>query len=136
MPELQLSAAQEFQVLRIVQEALTNIAKHARARTGLADDRAAGRPTIEVVVEDDGDGLRRRRGGRRRSHYGLEIMRERARAPRRQARRWRARDGGGTRGAGLRFRAAAQSLEAVADERTRPRCASCWSTTMRCAATA
>ena len=50
-----------LQVLRILQEALTNVLKHARAtqvtvRTSTATD-AEGRPTVIVDVIDDGTGF-------------------------------------------------------------------------------
>jgi two-component system nitrate/nitrite sensor histidine kinase NarX len=58
VPGLHLPVAQELQVLRIVQEALANIAKHARAsRAWLTIARLHG--DIDVVVEDDGAGRRR-----------------------------------------------------------------------------
>ena len=77
LPDLQLSVAQEFQVLRIVQEALANIAKHAHAqRAWLTIRRHPER--IEVVVEDDGNGVPDPPAADGESHYGLEIMRQRA----------------------------------------------------------
>ncbi|HSC01538.1 MAG TPA: ATP-binding protein, partial [Burkholderiaceae bacterium] len=77
VPELRLSAAQEFQLLRIVQEALANVAKHAQAqRAWLTIHRHAGR--VDVVVEDDGNGLPEPPAADGGSHYGLEIMRQRA----------------------------------------------------------
>jgi two-component system nitrate/nitrite sensor histidine kinase NarX len=75
--ELQLSVAQEFQVLRIVQEALANIAKHARARRAwLTIGRQ--RDHIDVMIEDDGAGVDAPAAPPDHAHYGLDIMRHRA----------------------------------------------------------
>jgi PAS domain S-box-containing protein len=68
-------------VYRVLQEALTNVAKHAGGRHAsvrLAREKA----TIELKVQDDGPGIKRRRapGRAARSHrggLGLEGMRER-----------------------------------------------------------
>jgi two-component system nitrate/nitrite sensor histidine kinase NarX len=77
LPELQLSVAQEFQLLRIVQEALANIAKHARARRAwLTIERQPDR--IDVVIEDDGTGVGDPDTAANGAHYGLDIMRQRA----------------------------------------------------------
>jgi two-component system nitrate/nitrite sensor histidine kinase NarX len=76
-PELRLSATQEAQVYLIVQEALANIAKHAGARHAWLnieqqDDR------FQVVVEDDGAGLPAATPLASLSHFGMDIMRQRA----------------------------------------------------------
>jgi two-component system nitrate/nitrite sensor histidine kinase NarX len=77
VPGLHLPVAQELQVLRIVQEALANIAKHARAsRAWLTIARLHG--DIDVVVEDDGAGVVPADGPGGSEHYGLDIMRQRA----------------------------------------------------------
>ena len=92
---LRLSVAQEFQVLRIVQEALANIAKHSRAtRAWLTLSRQRG--DIDVVVEDDGAGLSTAGPDDGPAHYGLDIMRQRA-ASLCGSLEVGARDGGGTR---------------------------------------
>ncbi|MER6946703.1 sensor histidine kinase [Nonomuraea sp. NPDC000554] len=68
-----LPAAVEVAVYRIVQEALTNIRRHAQATRGritLQRDRSA----LRVQVSDDGRGLPEAR----RSGVGLTSMRERA----------------------------------------------------------
>jgi signal transduction histidine kinase len=60
---------------RFVQEALTNVARHARARSVRIDLSAAdGR--IRASVDDDGKGIRRA-AGRRSTGFGLIGMRER-----------------------------------------------------------
>lgn len=74
-PDLRLSAAQESQVFRIVQEALANIAKHAGAQHAwLTIERAQGR--VELLVEDDGAGMADTSPAE--SHFGIDIMRQRA----------------------------------------------------------
>ncbi len=77
-PGLELSIAQETQLFRIVQEALTNIAKHARARRSwLTIERRDG--GVEIVVEDDGQGgVPPGTAGAAQTHYGIDIMRQRA----------------------------------------------------------
>jgi two-component system NarL family sensor kinase len=70
-----LPAAVEVACYRIVQEALTNVARHARAKTchvRLSVDRA-GR-TLELGIRDDGVGM----SEGRRAGVGLSSMRERA----------------------------------------------------------
>ena len=70
-----LSAAVEVAAYRIIQEALTNVVRHAEARTcsiRFALDEAAARLTLEI--RDDGHGLPSERG----TGVGLTSMRERA----------------------------------------------------------
>ncbi len=67
-----------LQVLRIVQEAVTNVLKHAGATTitistGTAPD-VAGRPGVVIEIRDDGRGL----DGGHRQGRGLPNMRRRA----------------------------------------------------------
>lgn len=75
-PEIPLSAASEFTFRRILQEALTNVARHARAgRVTVTLVRAGASMTCSI--EDDGVGLGS--GGERpRAGFGLQHMRERA----------------------------------------------------------
>lgn len=75
-----LGPDQAAQVLRIVQEALTNVRKHSRAH-GVWVNLAVGHDTLTVTVKDNGvgfavnaDGLAAAKPG----HYGLRTMRERA----------------------------------------------------------
>ncbi len=68
-----LRADTEGELLRIAQEAITNVRKHARARNLWVTCRIAP-PAALLRVEDDGSGL----GAGRSDSYGLEIMRERA----------------------------------------------------------
>jgi two-component system NarL family sensor kinase len=67
-----LPAAVEVAALRIVQEAIANVARHAHARTCRV--RLAENGALTVDVEDDGRGL----PGDRRPGVGLPSMRERA----------------------------------------------------------
>ena len=75
-----LSAETELQLVRIVQEALTNVRKHASAkRASVGLHRENG--TLELLVRDDGvgfdpDGVRLRDSDQ--PHFGLGTMRERA----------------------------------------------------------
>jgi len=72
---VRLDTELENAVYRVVQEALTNIAKHARAehvRLRVAESEAAG--TIEIEIEDDGVGFDARAT---REGFGLVGMRER-----------------------------------------------------------
>jgi len=78
---LPLPPETELQLLRIVQEALTNVRKHARAsraRVALSN----GGPMMEVLVSDDGAGFEpgavEAGLGNGRQHFGLCTMRERA----------------------------------------------------------
>ncbi len=73
-----LPEASELQLLRIVQEALSNVRKHARARRAWVT-LAARNGHFHLEVEDDGIGFNMEdlvpRG---EGHYGLSVMRERA----------------------------------------------------------
>lgn len=77
--ELSLTAEQELQVFHIVREALANIVKHAQARHGRLtfEEHQGG---YRVTVEDDGVGLPGDDAhDADHGHFGLNIMRERAR---------------------------------------------------------
>ena len=79
--DVELGAEEENQVLRIVQEALTNARKHSQAnmvRVLLSQDNA-GR--FRVIIEDDGIGFTPGTEDLDTDrHFGLAIMRERAEA--------------------------------------------------------
>jgi len=94
MPGMRLTLEQETQVFHVVQEALTNVARHARAQRAWLRIGTSRRGEVQVVVEDDGAGLPPAVGAG--SHYGLEIMNERARRLGGNL-EVSARDGGGTR---------------------------------------
>ncbi|MGO4157299.1 type IV pili methyl-accepting chemotaxis transducer N-terminal domain-containing protein [Cupriavidus sp. YAF13] len=72
-----LQPEQQLQVLFILQEALSNVRKHARAAYASVIVRN-GR-TFSMIVEDDGDGFDPAEpAADDQSHVGLHIMRERA----------------------------------------------------------
>ncbi len=74
--DVRLSAVVEAELLRILQEGLTNVRKHAQAQMVRVDFQIKG-SFAELIIEDDGDGFDyeiEQDGG----HYGLRIMRERA----------------------------------------------------------
>jgi two-component system nitrate/nitrite sensor histidine kinase NarX len=74
--EVRLPPLLETEVFRIIQEALTNIRKHAQAsRVRVAIQTAEDRTRIEI--EDDGRGFNPH-GIDDAQHFGLRIMRERA----------------------------------------------------------
>jgi signal transduction histidine kinase len=78
--DLELPADTELQLLRIVQEALTNIRKHAAATTAQVNVHVLN-GKLELRVCDDGQGFDPdATRDLPRAHFGLEIMRERAEA--------------------------------------------------------
>lgn len=75
-----LDTSQEMQALRIVQEALANIRKHASAHTVRVLLRCRGPGCYLILVEDDGVGFEGTvPQGNPGEHIGLSIMEERAR---------------------------------------------------------
>ena len=64
----------EAHLIRIIQEALTNVRKHALARQATVRGEARGGRWV-VTVEDDGVGIA---SGREGAGFGLQTMRERA----------------------------------------------------------
>ena len=73
---LPLDADVQVQVLHVVQEALSNVRKHARAREVWVDVQQA--PQWRVEVRDDGRGFTDEPDAMDQTHVGLRIMRERA----------------------------------------------------------
>jgi len=71
-----LAPDQQVQVLHILQEALSNVRKHARASRVWLDVRQ--QPHWRFEVRDDGVGFGVPAGGHDETHVGLRIMRERA----------------------------------------------------------
>ena len=70
--DLNLSVDQELQVFHIVQEALANVVKHSHARNGAGAASKPAQQQLEIVIEDDGEGLlpmRRRSPARRTSAW-------------------------------------------------------------------
>jgi two-component system nitrate/nitrite sensor histidine kinase NarX len=68
---------QEVHLTRIVQEALTNVRKHAQARQVRMALVPNGRK-LSLRIEDDGCGFDVQRAQSRRGRYGLSAMQERA----------------------------------------------------------
>jgi two-component system, NarL family, nitrate/nitrite sensor histidine kinase NarX len=66
-----------LEILRIVQEALSNTARHAQASHVLVR-LATGRHGLQVVIKDDGLGFDSAEGLERPGCFGLAGMRERA----------------------------------------------------------
>jgi signal transduction histidine kinase len=81
MEKLALPAESELQLLRIVQEALSNVRKHSQASSASISVQNGG-ALVELTVSDNGRGFNPERvrhgeaGGR--PHFGLSTMRERA----------------------------------------------------------
>ncbi len=74
-----LSASEEMQILRIVQEALANVRKHADAHTVRILLTRHADDVYVILIEDDGVGFdSTQREGRPGEHIGLSIMQERA----------------------------------------------------------
>jgi signal transduction histidine kinase len=76
--DVALSDSAKTAVYRIVQEALTNVSRHAQASEVQVSLQREG-PALHIVVEDDGVGLAPDATHKRHSH-GLRGIRERARA--------------------------------------------------------
>jgi signal transduction histidine kinase len=75
---LRFPPAVEFQLLRVVQEALANVRKHAQARHVEVDLQLRGHPLL-LTVRDDGVGFNPAVLGRSEfPRFGLATMRERA----------------------------------------------------------
>jgi two-component system nitrate/nitrite sensor histidine kinase NarX len=73
---LPLPADVQVQVLHVVQEALSNVRKHAQAREVWVEVQQS--PSWRVEVRDDGCGFDADGAGPDETHVGLRIMRERA----------------------------------------------------------
>ena len=78
LPGLRLSPGHESEVFNIVQEALTNVVRHASARHARLHIAAARDGGVQIVVDDDGTGIAAAARGQA-GHHGMDIMRERAR---------------------------------------------------------
>jgi two-component system, NarL family, nitrate/nitrite sensor histidine kinase NarX len=78
--EPDLSSAEEMQMLRVAQECLANIRKHAQAHTVRVMLGCGVNGTYSLLVEDDGVGFEDSvKEGNPGEHIGLSIMEERAR---------------------------------------------------------
>ena len=74
-----LSITEEMQLVRIVQESLANIRKHAQAQAVRILLDCPGKNHYRVLVEDDGVGFDyTEKEGKPGEHIGLSIMEERA----------------------------------------------------------
>ena len=73
---LPLPADVQVQVLHVVQEALSNVRKHAHAQAVWVEVQQ--RPPWRVEVRDDGCGFEADGEGKGETHVGLRIMQERA----------------------------------------------------------
>jgi len=73
---LELSANAQIHVLQIVREALTNVEKHARARSVSIELQRGADGSFGVAIEDDGVGIATETSPAQ--HFGLDIMRDRA----------------------------------------------------------
>ncbi|HEY66631.1 MAG TPA: sensor histidine kinase [Caldilineae bacterium] len=71
---LELPPLIELQLLRVVQEALRNVRRHARAQHVWVTFQVDG-DMVVVTIEDDGQGFRLEDA--KRGHFGLHLMRER-----------------------------------------------------------
>lgn len=77
-PDLRVAPSAGLQLMRIAQEALTNVRKHAQASQVQVRLSAAGEE-LELTLADDGRGFPDAlHGETRRRSYGLTTMRERA----------------------------------------------------------
>jgi two-component system nitrate/nitrite sensor histidine kinase NarX len=75
-----LTATDELQIIRIVQESLANVRKHANAQTVRVLLTRGGADEHVLLVEDDGVGFSEpHRKGHPGEHIGLSILEERAR---------------------------------------------------------
>jgi signal transduction histidine kinase len=76
--DMKFAPAAEIQLLRIVQEALTNVRKHSQASRVWVRFEADGDEAV-ITVEDDGRGFDPSRIGQDgQEHFGLQTMKERA----------------------------------------------------------
>jgi signal transduction histidine kinase len=78
-PLPRLGSSIEMTLLRISQEALTNIARHAQAHEVVLSLRLEAN-SIRLTIQDDGIGITSGQQSDHRGNHGLKIMRERAEA--------------------------------------------------------
>jgi len=76
---INLTVSEQMQIVRIVQESLANIRKHARAQTVRVLLTCVSKNGYRILVEDDGVGFAyANKDGKPGEHIGLSIMEERA----------------------------------------------------------
>lgn len=88
-----LSPNEEIHVLHVIREALSNVVNHSKAAHALVRLSCAPDGSVETMVEDDGVGILKHADVH---HYGMTIMKERARTLHGHL-RCEPRPGGGTR---------------------------------------
>ncbi|SFV65806.1 Two component sensor histidine kinase [hydrothermal vent metagenome] len=74
---LQISPKVELQIFRIIQEALTNIKKHANAKNVRILFSKINHKN-HLLIEDDGIGIKQKNKSKTAKHIGLKVMKERA----------------------------------------------------------
>ncbi|WP_079478264.1 sensor histidine kinase [Halobacillus salinus] len=74
-----LSQEIKVHVIRIIQEALSNIKKHSNASSVRMELELDKNNDWEIMIEDNGNGFDHTLKSGQKEHYGLEIMKERAR---------------------------------------------------------
>jgi signal transduction histidine kinase len=74
---VQLSPEMEVELFRIAQEAMTNVRKHARAKSASMTMQFKAGQMI-LTIQDDGVGIAANTSSERQTGYGLATMRERA----------------------------------------------------------
>ena len=75
--EPKFSSEEETQILRIVQESLTNVRKHSRANMVRLLLNEPAKNQFRIIIEDDGEGMLND-NPTDDNHFGLSIMKERA----------------------------------------------------------
>ncbi len=79
MDRIQLPAGSDVHILRIVQEALANVRKHAGATRAVVTLQVHEQKILTVTIHDNGTGFDPAEDSSdRKPHYGLDSMRERA----------------------------------------------------------
>ncbi len=72
-----LPASTEIELMRIIQEAISNVRKHAKANKATVSLDAEGE-MLTIKVKDDGQGYEQQSDNADGSRFGLQTMRERA----------------------------------------------------------
>jgi two-component system nitrate/nitrite sensor histidine kinase NarX len=78
LDECPLEVNEEFHVMQVVREALSNIVRHAGATQAWVRARYGPEHLFTVTIADNGRGLAQASSGG--NHHGMNIMRERARS--------------------------------------------------------
>ncbi|MDH3443587.1 MAG: histidine kinase [Deltaproteobacteria bacterium] len=76
---IQFTPQAEVQLIRVIQEALTNVAKHAKAKKSVVSLEQDG-DWARIIVEDDGKGFSLDHVKNMGFHFGVKTMRERTEA--------------------------------------------------------